>query len=417
MTNQKVFTLGCKVNQVESSEIEKILLGYDSKNILVVNTCTLTEKADAKCRNLITRLAKTNPDKTLIVTGCLVESNNASIRILKKQLPNIIFITNKQKNKIPEILKLKLKNSRHKISIKTTEKTRVFLKIQDGCDHFCSYCIVPYVRSQKWSMPIHEIDSAVQKAISDGFQEIVLAGIRIGFYEYTDELGQRWNFAKTLQKIARTKRLKRLRISSIEPTEITDEIIDIIGENKIICPHLHIAFQSGDDEILRSMRRGYDTNYLKNLVEKLRRKITDLRITIDLIIGYPGETDENFGNTLKLLKDLEIDGIHIFTFSPRKGTKAYSMQNKIPSNIIAKRKQIMKNFDLDARVKSLKKFQGKEMKILIESGVKNGLISGYTPNYIRVFIPVSKISKNSESLVTVKLEKIQNIWPVFFVDK
>ena len=325
----KIYTLGCKVNQVESLKIEEEFLEYNSDDIIIINTCTLTEKADAKCRNLINRMLKNYPDKRLVVTGCLVERIPEE---LKKKYPNVIFVRNKDKNNIVEILRVAQDDaSRHcdfsyrhseRFSSRHSErseespiqddarskKTRAFLKIQDGCDHFCSYCIVPYVRWEKWSMPIADLDAELNKIYAQGFKEIVLTGIRIGFYEYIDDKGKIWHFEDILERIVADKRVKRIRISSIEPTELTDRLIDTIAENTYIdyqteifhceaiplvqndafaerngrngsggiCPHLHIAFQSGSDKILKSMGRGYDTQYLRDLVSKLRSKIKDL---------------------------------------------------------------------------------------------------------------------------------------------
>ena len=410
---KNIYTFGCKVNQVESGEIDEALASYDSENIIIVNTCTLTEKADAKCRNLINRLIRENSDKIIVITGCLVERDFDGLAKKYGSNSNVIFVRNENKPKIAQLLNLKKNNINN---IYRSDKTRAFLKIQDGCDSFCSYCIVPFVRNKKWSMPIQDIDFQLQKILKNDFKEIVLTGVRIGFYEYVDESGKCWKFEDVLQKIALDANIKRLRISSIEPTEITENIIDVIAQNKNICPHLHIAIQSGDDEILKSMNRGYDTNYLRKLCQTLRGKIEDLRITIDLIIGYPGETDRNFENTLKLLDELQVDGIHIFPFSARKGTRAYSLENKVPTDVMNKRKNILKNFDLSQRVKSLAKFVDRDLEVLIETDVKDGYISGYTKNYIRVAIPQDETLKLEDSFVecSVKLENIDKTWPVFF---
>jgi threonylcarbamoyladenosine tRNA methylthiotransferase MtaB len=410
--NKTTYTFGCKVNQVESIKIDETLFNYENKNIIVINTCTLTQKADAKCRNLVNRLLKKHSNKTIVITGCFVERNFEELQKKYKDNPNILLLLNKDKYKIPKILDLKKQNSQKNIYKYKSDKTRTFLKIQDGCDNFCTYCIVPYVRNKKWSMPIQDIESETKKTINNGFKEIVLTGIRIGFYKYIDEKGKTWKFEDVLENIAKNKKIKRIRISSIEPSEITDNIINIMSKNKNICPHLHIAIQSGDNDILKSMKRGYDTNYLIKLFSKLRDKIKNLRITVDLIIGYPGESDKNFKNTLDLLKKLEVDGIHIFPFSARKGTLAYNLKNKIPSHIINERKNILKNFDIKQRIKSLEKYKNTQQEVLFESNIKNGLISGYTNNYIKFIMPYKKGLENK--FVKVELKHIDKKWPVFF---
>ncbi len=409
MKERQIYTFGCKVNQTESDKIQNILSRYKSENILLVNTCTLTEKSDAKCRNLINRLVRENAgnEKIIVITGCLVERNYEDLT-KKYSQKNLVFVKNSDKFQIQEILALQkledinLDDNSNKICV---DRTRAFLKIQDGCDSFCSYCIVPYVRTKKWSLPIFEIESEVGKFLRAGFKEIVLTGVRIGFYEFVDDTGKIWRFEDVLEKIAKNENLKRLRISSIEPTELTEKIIDAIAKNQNICPHLHIAFQSCDDEILEAMNRNYDTFYLKNLVETLRRTIKDLRITIDLIIGFPGETDKNFENTMKFLDEMRIDGIHVFPFSAREGTKAFNLENKVPSNLMQKRKKIVQKLDLVLRRKSLEKYVGKKLEVLFETENKDGLISGYTKNYMKVFVPYEKSLENS--LKSVKLQTIE----------
>jgi threonylcarbamoyladenosine tRNA methylthiotransferase MtaB len=410
---KNIYTFGCKVNQVESSEIEEKLFDYENENIIVVNTCTLTEKADAKCRTLINRLIRENSqnDKNIVITGCLVERDFESLLKKYEKNSNVIFVKNEDKSNIPALLNLK-KN--HINNVYKSDKSRAFLKIQDGCDSFCSYCIVPFVRNKKWSMPIDDIDFHVQKILANGFSEIVLTGVRIGFYEYVDSTEKCWKFEDVLQKLASNERIKRLRISSIEPTEITKNIINVIAKNKNICPHLHIAIQSGDDDILKSMKRGYDTNYLRDLFYELKSKIQDLRITVDLIIGYPSESDKNFENTLKLLDELQVDGIHVFPFSARKGTVAYGLDNKISTNEMNRRKNVLKNFDIKQRVKSLEKFCNSDLEVFFENEENSEYISGYTKNYIKVISNNFTFLQNNFVKMKFSSDAIDKTWPVFF---
>jgi threonylcarbamoyladenosine tRNA methylthiotransferase MtaB len=450
-----VKTLGCKVNQVESEKISKNIFKYDLDNFFVINTCTLTSKTDSKCRNLINRIIReklAEENNFLIITGCLVERAyqeiyaqyiNPTDRIISNR---IILVRNIDKikinnllnklsilkmfcneeifiNEIKDLIKkfnnidLILENlellinsfSNHicdksKIVDKLENfknKSRAFLKIQDGCDSFCHYCIVPFVRNIKWSLPFEELKKEVQTIIDEGYKEIVLTGTRIGFYEGASADGKNIKFSDVLSEISKNKELKRIRISSIEPSEITDDLIEILknNSNKNICEHLHIAIQSGDDEILNKMNRRYNVDFLRELFKKLRTNIKDIRITIDLIVGYLSESDENFKNTLRLLKELEIDGIHIFPFSVREGTFAYEMLKKdkglkIPTHILEKRKKILLDLNVELTKKSLEKFQGKEMDIFLESSEEEkDFISGYTRNYIKVFVSKKRLNK------------------------
>lgn len=450
-----VKTLGCKVNQVESEKISRNIFKYNLDNFFVINTCTLTAKTDSKCRNLINRIIREKlkkEDNFLIITGCLIERscqeiyaqyiNDSNIDIsnkiilvnnidkikindllhklsILKMLFDKKFFIDKIKNLIKEFknidlilenLELLINSFSNDISEKNKildnlqdfkYKSRAFLKIQDGCDSFCHYCIVPFVRHIKWSLPFEELKKEVQTIINEGYKEIVLTGTRIGFYEGATADGKNIKFPDVLFEISKNKEFKRIRISSIEPSEITDDLIEIIknNSNKNICEHLHIAIQSGDDEILNKMNRKYNVDFLRELFKKLRKNIKNLRITIDLIIGYLSESDENFENTLQLLKELEIDGIHIFPFSVREGTFAYEMLKKdnslkVPTHILEKRKKILLDLNIELTKKSLEKFQGKEMEVFLENLYEEkDFISGYTRNYIKVFVSKNRLNK------------------------
>ncbi|MCP4482110.1 MAG: tRNA (N(6)-L-threonylcarbamoyladenosine(37)-C(2))-methylthiotransferase MtaB [bacterium] len=393
----QIHTFGCKVNQVESLKIEELLAGHD---VIVINTCTITEKADAKCRNLINRTVRNNPGKKILITGCLVER---TYHELKKAYPHLIFLKNENKMEVQQFIDeaSEIQQPLETTNLFLQKRNRAFLKIQDGCDHFCSYCIVPYVRSKKWSMPLPEVQQEIKKFVEQGFQEVVLTGVRIGFYHWQNK-----TFEDVIDLACQNDQLQRIRISSIEPTELTPNIIEKIANNKKICPHLHIALQSGSDQVLKSMGRGYDTKYLTKLVKILRSKIKNLRITTDLITAYPTETDQDFEDTIKLLEDLEIDGIHCFTFSARKGTKAYNIKQRIPEHIIKQRKETIKNFDLKQRIKSATKFINQTTTILTENN------DGYTPNYIKVKLPDNKKTEKNK-IIKVTPTKIIKKWPIW----
>lgn len=402
----KIFTFGCKVNQVESEDMEKSLEKFDTKNVIIVNSCTVTSRADQKCRQLLNSLIKKYPQYKIILTGCYSERDKD---VLNNKYPNIVLIKNIDKCKIGKILNLKNKETK-----KTkNNRTRAFLKIQDGCNNFCSYCIVPYVRPDMWSKPFDDIEKQVKEFIKNGYKEIVVTGVKLGSYNYNglDLIG-------VLEFLCKFNEIKRIRISSIEPKEINDKFINFISENALsldgkkgkICTHLHIPIQSGDNEILDKMNRKYNTLFIKNLINKLRAKIPNLRITSDVIIGFPDEQEANFSNTLNFIKKLKLDGLHIFPFSPRLGTKAYDMDNKIDLNEINRRKKIIQNLDLELRKNSLKKLIDKEIEVLLENETEDNKMQGLSSNYARILVSCDK--RMCGNFVLIKPKQIDIKWPV-----
>ncbi len=446
---EKIKFLGCKVNQVEADDIGKILFKYNLYDFGIINTCTLTKKADSKSRYLINKFINSSLETNfLIITGCMVERLFDSLYqelIEKKHLKKIILVKNQDKEKIEIFLekifklksllgddyKQKLENiieekkyinniieelekfiSSQKFNLSDINKnlyrnkTRNFLKIQDGCNSFCSYCIVPFVRNKIFSLSFDKIKEEIKNAIDLEYKEIVLTGIRIGLYNNFYG-GKTVKLEDVIKYISSFKEIPRIRISSIEPTEITDELLGVFSENLLknnnLCEHFHIPIQSGDDEVLHNMNRKYDTEYLHNLFVKIRKLIPDVRITIDLIVGYLGETEKNFERTLRFLEENKIDGIHIFPFSVREGTFAEKIlkENKkllILPEIMENREKIL--FDLNEKLTrlSLEKFMNKNLEILLEDSIKKeNYYSGYTKNYIKGLVSknlVKKLPKN-----------------------
>lgn len=452
--------LGCKVNQVEADDIEKLLFKYNLYDFLIINTCTLTKKADSKSKYLINKFINSKlKDHFLIITGCMVERIFDSLFyefINKRHLKKIILVRNQDKEKIKifleKIFKLKLflgdkykkrlediiEEKKYiniildeidkillfqeiKIEISSSginkniykNKTRGFLKIQDGCDSFCNYCIVPFVRKRLYSLPFDIIKQEVEKIINCNYKEIVLTGIRIGLYNYIYEK-KILKLEDIVRFVSSFKEFKRVRISSIEPTEITDELLCVFSENLSknhnLCEHFHIPIQSGDDEVLCNMNRKYNTEYLHNLFLKIRKLSPDVRITIDLIVGYLGEKEKNFENTLNFLEENKVDGIHIFPFSVREGTFAEKIFKKnksllISSEIMEYRKK--KLFDLNKKLNklSLQKFLNRNMDVLVENSIKsNHYYGGYTKNYIKVLVSENLIS----DFLKNELDRLEN---------
>ena len=401
-----IASLGCKVNLYESEFIENKLkeAGYtigsfsDLCDIYIINTCTVTNTADSKSRKIIRQAIKRNKDAVIVVLGCFIEANKDYYE------DGIdIIIGNKDKSKIVEILDeyllkketlKRLYNEEYKefedmyIS-NFNERTRAFVKIQDGCENFCSYCIIPYVRGKCRSKKLDVVLKEINELVDNGYKEVVLTGIHTGNYGVDLNI----KFSDLLKEIVKIEGLKRLRISSIEATELTDEVLDIIKNSNIIVDHLHIPIQSGSDKILKLMNRKYDLAYFKEKVEKIRKIRPNISITTDLIVGFPGEDDEDFLDTINTCKELKFTKIHVFPFSLRNGTKACELPNHVDSKVKKERCGRLLKVSKELELAYYNEFIGSEVEVLIEKQKDNNSY-GHTSNYLYVKIP-KKIEENT----------------------
>lgn len=396
-----VHTLGCKVNQYESQAMREILIKAGFKeciskemaDIYIINTCTVTDKTDRESRHWISFFHKTNPKAKIIVTGCYAENNTGDIEFL----PGIAhIIKNQDKSKIAQILQNDTSKASEPLFITDFKnRTRAFVKIQDGCDNYCAYCKVPLVRNVLSSKPVDMIVAEVEGLVVKGFKEIVLSGICLGAWgrdilpqEMAREVGiNPPGLVDVLKALDKIQIDFRIRLSSIEPKYVTDELIDFMAShNRRMCRHLHIPLQSGDDEILRKMNRPYTTRDYKRIVDKARARIKELAVTTDIMIGFPGEGDKNFRNTLSFVKEIIPSRSHIFTFSPRTGTPACNMVYDISQETLKKRYYELKAVTLGASYIYRKEFEGKRLNILVETkrDKHSGLLTGYSDNYIKV---------------------------------
>jgi threonylcarbamoyladenosine tRNA methylthiotransferase MtaB len=391
----KLYTLGCKVNQYESQAIREQLLnaGLEESStgkadIYVINTCTVTAQADKECRRLIRKALRSNAMSDLIVTGCLVEKDAGRIFQISDK---IRIVPNHLKGHIADFL-----NSRRNPRLKTHKKNfiplkisdfkdheRAFVKIQDGCNNRCSYCKVPLVRGKSASRDPKEIIAEVKRLTGRGFKEIVLTGICLGAYRYKGY--KLVNLLRSLEKIAGEF---RIRLSSIEPQLVSDALIKKVADSAVICPHLHIPLQSGDNEILRQMNRPYTVRDYLSLIAKIKKKISNVAITTDVLAGFPGEKESNFRNTVRCLKKISPMRTHIFSFSPREGTAAFDFPDSVEAAVIKKRVNLLRKIAGDASYKYRRRFSGRYLTVLIESqrDKQSGLLSGYSENYIRIAV-------------------------------
>ncbi|MFQ6617579.1 MAG: tRNA (N(6)-L-threonylcarbamoyladenosine(37)-C(2))-methylthiotransferase MtaB [Fidelibacterota bacterium] len=392
-------TLGCKVNYYDTLQLRKefsrrgykIVDSSSPADIFIINTCTVTDKADAKCRNLIRRTVKRKERGKVVVTGCYAQFDPD--RITKIKGVDIIVPASKR-DKIFDILDLHIdKKNTHSEDIDNFgetgglelhhERTRAFLKIQDGCNYRCSFCVIPQVRGKPTSRSIEEILKEAEILISEGFKEIVLTGINLGTYK-TD--GNSSSLIELLKRMVKLKGLGRIRLSSIEVNTISDDLVELMADSEKICPHLHIPLQSGDDEVLRRMKRRYKLIQYEKVIDRLLNRIDDLCIGTDIIVGFPGENDINFRNTEEFIKNQPFSYLHVFSFSPRKGTPAAQYSQQIKPEIKKERSSILKNIGNEKRISFNIKQLNKFLKVLLEKKYEKNLLCGYSQNYIKVYI-------------------------------
>lgn len=393
-----ILTLGCKVNMYESEFVANLLKSngfeicdfHDVCDVYIINTCTVTNTSDIKSRKMIRQAIRNNPDACVVAMGCFIEANK------DYQIPGLdIIIGNKDKSKIVELIHqyFEKKNMiKDLYSNRFTEfedmyikefpgRTRAFVKIQDGCDNFCSYCIIPFVRGKCRSKDKDKVISEINDLVSNGYQEVVLTGIHTGNYGYDKD----YDFADLLSEVVKIEGLKRLRISSIEITELNDRVLSIIKDNDVIVDHLHIPMQAGSDEILKLMNRKYDLDYYFKKIEQIRKIRPMISITTDVIVGFPGEDEKLFEKTIETCKKIGFAKIHVFPFSLRNGTKAEELPNHLSNEEKKKRSRKLLEVSKELENNYFSKFIGKSESVLIEQ-YKDGYSYGHTGNFLNVKI-------------------------------
>lgn len=426
-----IVTLGCKVNQFESETIAQELkqsgiqriaknktTGDEKTGICIINTCTVTHKAAMQSRQAIRHAIRSNPDATIIVTGCLAQTDPDDIRKIKGVHR---IVGHAEKDRIPEIIQAADLSTVTPVSDemhfypnppdKTAfsplgNKTRPFLKIQDGCNTFCSYCIVPYARGRHRSMPFEDVLAAVRIIKETGFHELVLTGIHLGCYG--SDLSPASSLTRLLTVLRDRKAIDRIRLSSIEPLEITDELIALVSTSSTrpghICRHFHIPMQNGDDTILKRMNRPYGQKDFRKRIQAIHRALPDAAIGADVMIGFPGETEQAYQNTRDFIKSLPLSYLHVFPFSPRKGTLAYTFPDRVPSDIVKERCREIRELGQWKRMIFLEKLIGYELEVLVETtpDVKTGRLKGVTSNYIKVLLDQHEGLENTFQKVRIE---------------
>ena len=398
-----IYTLGCKVNTYESNVMSDLLKnkGYievrtdEKADISIINTCTVTNTADNKSFKTIRHAIKQNDDSIIVVVGCM--SQNKKDEVLNVDGVDIV-LGNVGKSKVVEYIDEFVKTKEKKLDIydmmDTTfepmilnnfNKTRAFIKIQDGCNNYCAFCIIPYVRGNVRSKDKDLVLKEANHLIEQGHKEIVLTGIHTGHYGSDID----YKFSNLLIDLCQIKGLERLRISSIEITELDDNFLDVLKNNKILVDHMHIPLQSGSDSVLKRMNRKYDKAYFINKINKIRSIRPEISITTDVIVGFPGETEEEFNETIDTIKKIKFTKLHVFPYSRRKGTVADEMDNHIDEKIKHERVKILMNLSEELEKKYMNKFINKEV-VFIPEIEKNGYLIGHTGNYLQVKIEGNK---------------------------
>lgn len=406
MVKVAVATLGCKVNHYESAGIVEKLAAQGAKvvpfssvaDLYIVNTCTITAKTDFQSRQLVRRAYRTNPSAPIVVTGCYAQiapqelARLPGVRMvagteMKERLPGIIrdIIDGEQRIDVGDISSKKIFSDLPVTSF--PGQTRAYLKVQDGCNAFCSYCIIPYARGRSRSLPEGDVIRQVQALTEAGHREIILTGICLGAYgrdlpSPTDILG-------LLKRIEEDTDLDRLRISSLNPTDISDGMIEHLRGSRLLCRHLHLSLQSGDNRILGLMRRGYTTDQVNDLVVKLQTAIPGIAVGMDVITGFPGEGEEEFRNTSRFIENIRLAYLHVFPYSRRPGTAASSFPDQVMKAVRKERAALLRDIGNRKRVAFNGGFMGETLSVLVEGtpDKETGWMKGFSDNYVPVLIP------------------------------
>ena len=432
----KFITLGCKVNQYETNAMAQKFLekGYQiieeetpeneeiKPDICIINTCTVTNMSDRKSRQMLRRMKEKNPNTIVVAVGCYAQ-------VAKEELAKIseidLVLGNNEKVEIVRHVEEYINNHIDNVELEDvmyskefsdfgnvtyTEKTRAVIKIQDGCDRFCSYCIIPYARGRVRSRKPESIVSEITQIASNGIKEVVITGIHIASYGKDFAMSKdsklaNYRLIDLLEEINEIQGIQRIRLGSIEPLLITEEFVERLKKLEKICHHFHLSLQSGCDETLKRMNRRYTTEQFKEIVRLLRNAYKDVNLTTDIIVGFPGETDEEFIKTYQFLKEIKFYKMHVFKYSPRKGTKAAVMPNQISGDIKEKRSRELIELSNENELEYNKNYIGKEMEVLFEEE-KEKIYKGHTQNYILVYCQTDKkIDNKIEKVICKKAEQ------------
>lgn len=392
-----IATLGCKTNQFESAAMAEQLesSGYrvipfaERADIYIVNSCTVTARTDAETRKLIRRARRLNPQARIVATGCYAQVSPGELEKLPEldcvlgngEKREIAALLETGENRVGEVTATPSAATQPLTSF--AEHTRAFLQIQNGCDSFCSYCIVPYARGTSRSSAPGEVLEGVRRMADSGFKEVVLTGIHLGAYGL--DLEPQHSLTDLVAEIDRQQLIPRLRLGSIEPNEIDSELIDLMHDSALICPHLHLPLQSGSDNILAAMGRRYSRSFFRDLVLKIKEHLPHAFIGADVIAGFPGESDDDFRQTLDLIEELPLSDLHVFPFSSRPGTRAATLPGHLPAHTVTSRAEILRSLARSRHARFLSEQVGRPLMVLGQTyDTAKGIVRGLSRNYVQV---------------------------------
>ena len=416
-----ITTLGCKINQYDSAVIQSRLedghcfVPFDEPaDCYIINTCTVTDRADWEARQLVRRAKRSSPSAKVLVTGCYAQVSPEEVA----RLPGVDYVVGL--NRLDDLLRFveaPAAGAGGTIAVSDVKRergvpvlgtrvlpghTRAFLKIQEGCNYSCTYCIIPTARGLSRSVAPREVLDQVRRLADSGYLEIVLTGIHLG--GYGQDLAPKTDLTSLVEKIAASGLVPRLRLSSLDPREVPDRLLDLIAGSEVICPHLHICAQAGDDGVLKQMRRNYDTNYYRELLVKARERLPDAALGSDIIVGFPGESDAAFENSVEFFAALPLTYFHVFPYSKRRGTVAVSLPDHVPGNVKKNRARRMRELGAGKKEAFCRKFLGKRLEVLVEGTTDrySGGRRGFSRNYLPVVVSCGDGMVNHE--ITVRVE-------------
>ncbi len=420
-------TLGCKVNQSETEAMTALFLdkGYQLGefeaycDVYVINTCTVTHAGDRKSRQMIRRAKQINPQAVVVVTGCYAQTSPEAVAAIEDV--DIILGTNMRHLIVDEVeafagSRVQLVDEKdtltdfEEISMdRVIQKARAYLKVQEGCEQFCTYCIIPYARGPLRSRSMENTLQEAKKLEQAGFKEIILTGIHLGAYgkpsEAEREAGamQQVTLADLCEMLLNETSFERIRLSSIEPTEVDDHLLRLFAENRRMCRHLHLPLQAGDDSVLEAMHRPYNTEQYRQEMARIREAVPDIALSTDLMVGFPGETDEQFENSLRFCDEIAFSSMHLFKYSPRQGTPAAGYSNQVPNEVKDARSKRMQEVAERNMLRYMEAHLGQTVEVLVEEQRSDGIWLGHTDTYLHVAVE-GPCRKNA--MVKVLLDKI-----------
>jgi threonylcarbamoyladenosine tRNA methylthiotransferase MtaB len=418
-----ITTLGCKINQYDSAVIQDRLEGRHSfvrfeeaADCYIINTCTVTDRADWEARHWVRRAKRANPESKIVVTGCYAQVSPVEVA----EVPDVDYVVGL--NRLDDLLRfVETPPSSVAVTVAVSDvqrvrgvpvlgtralpgHTRAFLKVQEGCNYSCTYCIIPTARGRSRSVAPRQVLEQVSELARTGYREIVLTGIHLGGYGH--DLLPKTDLTSLVEMIAESGRIQRLRLSSLDPREVPDRLLDVMARSGVICDHLHICAQAGHDWILKQMRRNYDTAYYRELLLRVRERLPDAGLGSDIIVGFPGETEGHFLASLDYFASLPLTYFHVFPYSQRRGTEAVALADHVPPSIKKSRARKMRELGARKNHEFCSRFLGRVVKVLVEEKIDmaSGRLRGFSRNYLPVTL--SGVAANEE--ITVRLERLEN---------